>query len=475
MYPTWGLVPVLVGCLPDVLPMFCDRYGSSGLGDGCGGMKVGTEMSGGVLDVRFESSTIEYAGIALKLSAPVPRGGSVSNITFQGINIVRAGMAIGIDVNLPNATPPAAPPAADIAAIRDIKFLDIHLGNVSCCPGCVDYGCKDHNAGWIQAGNAPAGSIHELTFRNVTAHSGSDSWKTAGPESGAATTLTWLCSEPGSLFGTATAVTPPLACLSAQTSASPPRARPRGNRRTLSTWIGVGTAGPQGGMGGADNTEALAWLHSHHDRISSLSITGYGKPGSKNVSALQFNTAAAALGVDTYVLWGGDWDSFATPAAIGATVAQTLDMVKKGGYTGVDLDFEHPQTWGPDWPAKMGNDTFAAELRSKCERPLSLVNTSAVAQNGGLSVPPSRLCTVTSAHVDTVNTWDTWVAVFSGAPLADSDFLRALSAALHHNKLKMSECVGTYPTADGGVDVFYDTAVVAATNDVVRVMNYDVD
>ena len=67
------------------------------------------------------------------------------------------------------------------------------------------------------------------------------------------------------------------------------------------------------------------------------------------------------------------------------------------------------------------------------------------------------------------------MAVFSGAPLADSDFLRALSAALHHNKLKMSECVGTYPTADGGVDVFYDTAVVAATNDVVRVMNYDVD
>jgi polygalacturonase len=40
-----------------------------GLGDGCGGMKVGTEMSGGVFDVRFEDSLIEYAGIALKLSA----------------------------------------------------------------------------------------------------------------------------------------------------------------------------------------------------------------------------------------------------------------------------------------------------------------------------------------------------------------------------------------------------------------------
>lgn len=37
----------------------------------------------------------------------------------------------------------------------------------------------------------------------------------------------------------------------------------------------------------------------------------------------------------------------------------------------------------------------------------------------------------------------------------------------------MGRCVGSYPTRDGGIAVYYDPAVVAETNDVVRVMNYD--
>lgn len=73
---------------------------------------------------------------------------------------------------------------------------------------------------------------------------------------------------------------------------------------------------------------------------------------------------------------------------------------------------------------------------------------------------------------------DTQLLILSGLPvllsiITDSTFLRTLSSELHANGLKMSECVGTYPTADGGVDVFYDPVVVAETNDVVRVMNYD--
>lgn len=111
--------------------------------------------------------------------------------------------------------------------------------------------------------------------------------------------------------------------------------------------------------------------------------------------------------------------SFCTPAAIKATVNATLKLVQDGGFTGVDLDFEHPQTWGPDFQDPM-NATFKAELTSKY-----------------------------------------------------SDFLRAMSAALHAKELKMSECVGTYPTADGGVSVYCDTAVVADTNDILRVMNND--
>lgn len=185
--------------------------------------------------------------------------------------------------------------------------------------------------------------------------------------------------------------------------------------RKLSTWVKPGSGGPMGN----DATQALAWVVEHQHQISSLSIYGMGPPGPANITGPRFNERVRELGIDTYVLWGGQWSSFATPAAIDQTVNSTVSMVVAGGFTGVDLDFEHPETWGPDFADPM-NITFKAELRSKY-----------------------------------------------------SDFLRALSAALHRHGLKMSECVGTYPTKDGGVSVYYDPAVVAQTNDVVRVMNYD--
>lgn len=327
-----------------------------GMGDGCGGAKVGTEMSGGVFDVRFEDLIIDYAGIALKLSAPIPRGGSVLNITWQGIEIARAGMMIGIDVNLPNMSTP--PPAEDIAAISNINILDINLVNISCCDGCVDYGCEGHNVGWLQAGNAPAGAIHGLVIQNVTAHSSSkDSAK-----------LSWLCSAHGSIYGKASSVTPQLDCLASTFNDHLVEDQQvwSKSRRTLSTWIGIGTASTKGGMGGRDNTEALEWLEAHHSYISSLSVIGYGKPGRGNISGPIFNAKAASFGIDVYVLWGSDWSSFETEAAINSTVTKVLKMVKSGGYSGVDLDFEHPQTWGPEWPSKMQNATFTQELRSKC-------------------------------------------------------------------------------------------------------------
>ena len=170
---------------------------------------------------------------------------------------------------------------------------------------------------------------------------------------------------------------------------------------------------------GDDVTEALAWVRQHKAQISSLSIYGFGPPGADNITGQRFNAELKAMGIDTYVLWGGQWSSFATPAAINGTVVDTLAMVQDNGYTGVDLDFEHPQTWGPDFQDPM-NSTFKAELTSKY-----------------------------------------------------SDFLHALSAALHAKGLKMSECVGSYPTADGRITVYYDPAVVAETNDIIRVMNYE--
>ena len=56
---------------------------------------------------------------------------------------------------------------------------------------------------------------------------------------------------------------------------------------------------------------------------------------------------------------------------------------------------------------------------------------------------------------------------------AYSTFLRALAVALHAAGKKLSTCVGTYPTASDGVDVFYDPAAINETCDVIRVMNYD--
>eukprot|EP00937_MAST-01D_sp_MAST-1D-sp2_P000901 g901.t1 len=56
---------------------------------------------------------------------------------------------------------------------------------------------------------------------------------------------------------------------------------------------------------------------------------------------------------------------------------------------------------------------------------------------------------------------------------AYSAFVRSLSAALHAAGKKLSCCVGSYPTPENGIQVFYDPAVLNETMDVVRVMNYD--
>jgi hypothetical protein len=45
-------------------------------------------------------------------------------------------------------------------------------------------------------------------------------------------------------------------------------------------------------------------------------------------------------------------------------VASFLKQVQAGAYTGIDLDYEHPETWGPDFQDPL-NATMAAELRTK--------------------------------------------------------------------------------------------------------------
>jgi polygalacturonase len=52
----------------------CSNPHSGGQADAGGAFKIGTEMSGGVFNVLFEDSAVGYAGMALKVSTPVPRG-----------------------------------------------------------------------------------------------------------------------------------------------------------------------------------------------------------------------------------------------------------------------------------------------------------------------------------------------------------------------------------------------------------------
>ena len=50
---------------------------------------------------------------------------------------------------------------------------------------------------------------------------------------------------------------------------------------------------------------------------------------------------ARGLKINTYTLVGGDVNSFFTEKERVKTIAKYIDQAKAGGYSGVDLDFEH--------------------------------------------------------------------------------------------------------------------------------------
>jgi polygalacturonase len=169
-----------------------------GLADPSTGFKIGTEMSGGVFNVLFEDNKVGYAGQALKVSTPVPRGGSVRNITFQRIEAVRAGMILAVT----DLVGPLPKSSAEAPQVSGITFRDIFVHNVSCLLGAVAYGCSQHNAGWFHSSPAKIHPLVNVTVHNVTGLAGDP----ANP-------LTWDCSESGTVFGDAVDVTPPLTCL----------------------------------------------------------------------------------------------------------------------------------------------------------------------------------------------------------------------------------------------------------------------
>jgi polygalacturonase len=176
----------------------CSNPHNGGHADAGGGYKIGSDMSGGVFNVLFEDNFVGYAGMAIKVSTPVPRGGRVHNITFQRIEVAQAGMVIAaspIDGGRPAANDEAP-------QVSNITFRDIHVRNLSCVAGATAYGCEQHNVGWFHASSGTLYPLANITVRNVTAIPG-DPTKP----------LTWDCSGPGTVFGEAIDVIPPLTCL----------------------------------------------------------------------------------------------------------------------------------------------------------------------------------------------------------------------------------------------------------------------
>lgn len=104
----------------DITIKNCDiKYGHAGLA-------IGSEMSGGVRNVTAKKLNIEYADYAVRFKSAPDRGGTVENVTIDGVDIKRAvASAIQIDLNYrpaeetgENITPP--------------KFKDITVKNLNC-------------------------------------------------------------------------------------------------------------------------------------------------------------------------------------------------------------------------------------------------------------------------------------------------------------------------------------------------------
>ena len=158
----------------------CFKYSSGGLHgglhwyDGCGGLKVGTEMSGGIANVTFEDSPIMYSGAALKMLSPKGRGGFIRNVTWRGITVEESGAVLWLQVSSESATP------AENAHVSEVTVEDVTLSKLACRfhmsahpqTDCESVGVIDLN------GNEPPVSMR-MTNMKVLA-GGDGGWSCAG-------------------------------------------------------------------------------------------------------------------------------------------------------------------------------------------------------------------------------------------------------------------------------------------------------
>ena len=90
-----------------------------------------------------------------------------------------------------------------------------------------------------------------------------------------------------------------------------------------------------------DLKASLSELKQHSTSMRSISLFAVGNGTNTAAEKAAFMQSVAELGIDTYVLWGGDLNSFYTAEQRAATVRKCLEMVHDGHFKGIDLDFEH--------------------------------------------------------------------------------------------------------------------------------------
>lgn len=143
--------------------------------DGCGGLKVGTEMSGGIENITFEDSHIDYSGAALKMLSPAGRGGYIRNATWRNITADESGGLLWMQISNASKVP------AENAYVSHITVEDITLRKLRCRyyssahpqSDCESVGVLDLNQ------NEPR---VDLKMRNVKVLEGGErGWSCTGP------------------------------------------------------------------------------------------------------------------------------------------------------------------------------------------------------------------------------------------------------------------------------------------------------
>jgi polygalacturonase len=165
----------------------CFKHGHGGIHggdhyyDGCGALKIGTEMSGGVANVSFANNTVGYAGAAFKLLAPHGRGGFVSNVSWTDTLVRETGGLVWLQVA--NSSGGSGDPGSSV--VSGVTIRDVAVGSLRCRfagihgqpqSDCHHVGVFDFNAGEAAAA---------MDIRNVTVRAGANTtgrgWECTGP------------------------------------------------------------------------------------------------------------------------------------------------------------------------------------------------------------------------------------------------------------------------------------------------------